>query len=69
MLRVFGSGGHRITDNVVEYLVRYLKVQNKVERHGAVCPGYVPSMHFLSAEEARHLVALVAARPSRRRSA
>ena len=61
--------GQRITDNIVEYLVRYLRVQNKVELHGVVHQGYVPSIRVLSAEEERHLVALVAARPSRRRAA
>ncbi|HET9025069.1 MAG TPA: aminotransferase class I/II-fold pyridoxal phosphate-dependent enzyme [Burkholderiaceae bacterium] len=61
--------GQRITDNIVEYLVRYLRVQNKVELHGVVYQGYVPSIRVLSAEEERHLVALVAARPSRRRAA
>jgi arginine decarboxylase len=61
--------GQRITDNIVEYLVRYLRVQNKVELHGVVYQGYVPSVRVLSADEERHLIALVAARPPRRRAA
>lgn len=61
--------GQRITDDIVEYLVRYLRVQNKVELHGVVYQGYVPSIRVLSAEEERYLVALAAARPPRRRSA
>ena len=40
--------GQRITDNIVEYLVRYLRVQNKVELHGVVYQGYVPSVRVLS---------------------
>ena len=61
--------GQRITDNIVKYPVRYLRLQSKVELHGVVYQRCVPSIRFLSAEEARHLGALVAARPSRRRSA
>ena len=60
--------GQRIADNIVEYLVRYLRVQNKVELHGVVYQGYVPSIRVLSAEEERHLVAPVATRRSRRRA-
>ena len=61
--------GQRITDNIVEYLVRYLRVQNKVELHGVVYQGYVPSIRVLSADEERLHVALVPPRPSRRRAA
>jgi arginine decarboxylase len=61
--------GQRITDNIVEYLVRYLRVQNKVELHGVVYQGYVPSIRVLSAEEERHIVTPVHTRPSRRRAA
>jgi arginine decarboxylase len=61
--------GQRISDNIVEYLVRYLRVQTNAEVHGVICQGYVPSIRFLSAEEARRLVALVSARPTRRRAA
>ncbi len=46
--------GQRITDNIVEYLVRYLRVQNKVELHGVVYQGYVPSVRVLSADEESH---------------
>ena len=60
--------GQRITDDIVEYLVPYLRVQAKVELHGFVYQGYVQSIRVLSAEEERYLVALAAARPSRRRS-
>jgi arginine decarboxylase len=61
--------GQRITENIVEYLVRYLRVQNKVELHGVVYQGYVPSVRVLSAGEERHLIALVAAGTARRRAA
>ncbi|MGZ8253708.1 MAG: Orn/Lys/Arg family decarboxylase [Burkholderiaceae bacterium] len=61
--------GQRLTDDIVEYVVRYLRVQNKVELHGVVYMGYVPSIRVLYAEEERDLIALVADRPSRRRSA
>ncbi len=61
--------GQRITDNIVEYLVRYLRVQNKVELHGVVYQGYVPSVRVLSSDEEHQLIALVASRPPRRRAA
>ena len=61
--------GQRITDNIVEYLVRYLRVQNKVELHGVVYQGYVPSVRVLSTDEEHQLIALVASRPQRRRAA
>ena len=61
--------GQRITENIVEYLVRYLRVQNKVELHGVVYQGYVPSVRVLSSEEKHQLIALVASRPQRRRAA
>jgi arginine decarboxylase len=61
--------GQRITDNIVEYLVRYLRVQNKVELHGVVYQGYMPSLRVLTRDEEQHLVALVASRPARRRAA
>jgi arginine decarboxylase len=61
--------GQRMTDNIVEYLVRYLRVQNKVELHGVVYQGYVPSIRVLTAEEEGKLIALVAPRPARRRAA
>ena len=61
--------GQRITDNIVEYLVRYLRVQNKVELHGVVYQGYVPSIRVLSAQDESHLAALVPAPAARRRAA
>ncbi|MEP6608362.1 MAG: aminotransferase class I/II-fold pyridoxal phosphate-dependent enzyme [Burkholderiaceae bacterium] len=61
--------GQRITENIVEYLVRYLRVQNKVELHGVVYQGYSPSVRVLSADEENQLIALVASRPQRRRAA
>lgn len=61
--------GQRITDNIVEYLVRYLRVQNKVELHGVVYQGYVPSVRVLSAHEEASLASLIPATPPRRRAA
>jgi arginine decarboxylase len=61
--------GQRITDDIVEYLVPYLRMQNKVELHGVVCQGCVPSIRVPSAGDERRCVARAAARPSRRRSA
>jgi arginine decarboxylase len=43
--------GQLITDNIVEYLIRYLRVQNKVELHGVVYQGYFPSVRVLTAAE------------------
>jgi arginine decarboxylase len=46
--------GQRITDNIIEYLIRYLRMQTKVELHGVVYQGYIPSIRVLQArEEAR----------------
>ncbi|HTT10592.1 MAG TPA: aminotransferase class I/II-fold pyridoxal phosphate-dependent enzyme [Burkholderiaceae bacterium] len=50
--------GQLITENIVEYLIRYLRVQNKVELHGVVYQGYFPSIRVLMASEERRLVAL-----------
>ena len=61
--------GQKINDNIVEYLVRYLRVQNKVELHGVVYQGYVPSIRVLSAQEESQLASLVAAPALRRRAA
>ena len=47
--------GQRITPNIVDFLVRYLRVQNKVELHGVVYQGYVPSIRVLNAEEQARL--------------
>ncbi|HXF47261.1 MAG TPA: aminotransferase class I/II-fold pyridoxal phosphate-dependent enzyme [Burkholderiaceae bacterium] len=51
--------GQLITENIVEYLIRYLRVQNKVELHGVVYQGYFPSIRVLSAAEERRLTPLV----------
>jgi hypothetical protein len=61
--------GQHITDNIVEFLVPYLRKQNKVELHGVVGQVCVPSILVLSTGDERHLVALVVARSSRRRAA
>jgi arginine decarboxylase len=58
--------GQRITDNIVEYLIRYLRVQNKVELHGVVYQGYFPSIRVLSAAEERKLAGLADDAPARR---
>ena len=50
--------GQLITDNIVEYLVRYLRVQNKVELHGVVYQGYLPSIRVLTASEERRIATL-----------
>src|SRR5215467_13106108 len=50
--------GQLITESIVEYLIRYLRVQNKVELHGVVYQGYFPSIRVLMASEERRLVAL-----------
>ncbi len=49
--------------------MRYLRVQNKVELHGVVYQGYVPSVRVFSASEEQQLIALVASRPAKRRAA
>ncbi len=50
--------GQLITENIVEYLIRYLRVQNKVELHGVAYQGYFPSIRVLSAAEERRLSSL-----------
>jgi arginine decarboxylase len=60
--------GQHITANIVEYLVRYLRVQNKVELHGVVYQGYVPSVRVLSKQEEQHLTGLAPVRRTRRRA-
>lgn len=52
--------GQRITPNIVDYLVRYLRVQNKVELHGVVYQGYVPSIRVLNADEQARLAPMAA---------
>jgi arginine decarboxylase len=61
--------GQRITPNIVDYLVRYLRVQNKVELHGVVYQGYVPSIRVLMDSEERKLARIPAQKPARRRAA
>jgi len=54
-----------ISVNIVEYLIRYLRVQNKVELHGVVYQGYFPSIRVLTAAERQRLAALASPSPSR----
>ncbi|HTN48412.1 MAG TPA: beta-eliminating lyase-related protein [Burkholderiaceae bacterium] len=61
--------GQRITPNIVDYLVRYLRVQNKVELHGVVYQGYVPSIRVLTDAEEKRLAPLPVAKAVRRRAA
>lgn len=51
--------GQLITDNIVEYLIRYLRVQNKVELHGVVYQGYFPSIRVLTAAEEARMTPLI----------
>jgi arginine decarboxylase len=57
--------GQLITDNIVEYLIRYLRVQNKVELHGVVYQGYFPSIRVLSAAEEKKIQPLRESAPAR----
>ncbi|HUN91122.1 MAG TPA: beta-eliminating lyase-related protein [Burkholderiaceae bacterium] len=50
--------GQRITANIIDYLIRYLRVQNKVELHGVVHEGYFPSLRVLTAAEEQRLTPL-----------
>jgi arginine decarboxylase len=50
--------GQLITDKIVEYLIRYLRVQNKVELHGVVYQGYFPSVRVLTGAEEQRLSSL-----------
>jgi arginine decarboxylase len=50
--------GQLITESIVEYLIRYLRVQNKVELHGVVYQGYFPSIRVLTASEERRIASL-----------
>ena len=50
--------GQLISENVIEYLIRYLRVQNKVELHGVVYQGYFPSIRVLTRIEEQRLTAL-----------
>jgi arginine decarboxylase len=58
--------GQLITENIVEYLIRYLRVQNKVELHGVVYQGYFPSIRVLAPTEERRLSSLREAAPARK---
>lgn len=58
--------GQLITDNIVEYLIRYLRVQNKVELHGVVYQGYFPSVRVLSAAEEKKIAPLRDSTPARK---
>jgi arginine decarboxylase len=57
--------GQLITDNIVEFLIRYLRVQTKVELHGVVYQGYFPSVRVLTAAERSRLTALSSAQQAR----
>ncbi|MFN7779315.1 MAG: ornithine decarboxylase, partial [Betaproteobacteria bacterium] len=52
--------GQVINENIVDYLIRYLRVQSKVELHGVVYQGYFPSIRVLMPGEERRLGAVVA---------
>jgi arginine decarboxylase len=57
--------GQRINGNIVEYLIRYLRVQNKVELHGVIHQGYFPSVRVLSIAEEQKLARLRGEAPAR----
>ena len=52
--------GQLINANIVEFLIRYLRVQNKVELHGVVYQGYFPSIRVLTTSERQRLATLPA---------
>ena len=58
--------GQLITDNIIEYLLRYLRVQSKVELHGVVYQGYSPSIRVLTAGEESRLASLLPPRVTRK---
>lgn len=47
--------GQRITEPIIEYLIRTLRLLTKVELHGVVYQGYVPSIRVLMAKEEQRL--------------
>jgi arginine decarboxylase len=57
--------GQLITDNIVEFLIRYLRVQSKVELHGVVYQGYFPSIRVLTAAERNRLTAVSGSQQAR----
>jgi len=52
--------GQLINDQVIEFLVRTLRVHGKVELHGVVFQGYLPAIRVLSAQEQKRLSATFA---------
>ncbi len=57
--------GQVISLAIVEFLIRYLRVQNKVELHGVVYQGYFPSLRVLTGAERQRLNALSSAQAAR----
>jgi arginine decarboxylase len=57
--------GQVISAEIVDYLIRYLRVQNKVELHGVVYQGYFPSIRVLTDAERQRLSSPGTASPSR----
>ena len=47
--------GQRITEHIIEYLIRTLRVLTKIELHGVVYQGYMPSIRVLMASEEQQL--------------
>jgi hypothetical protein len=52
--------GQVINDTVIEFLVRTLRVNSRVELHGVVFQGYLPAIRVLSAPEKQRLGAVFA---------
>lgn len=52
--------GQVINETVIEFLVRTLRVNSKVELHGVVFQGYLPAVRVLAAPEKQRLGALFA---------
>jgi len=61
--------GQLINDQVVEFLVRTLRVHGKVELHGIVFQGYLPAIRVLRAHEQKRLSADFAKQSAGRRPA
>jgi arginine decarboxylase len=47
--------GQRIAPNIIEYLIRTLRVQTRVELHGVVYQGYLPHVRVLTGAEQQRL--------------